>query len=147
MSKNAKIEMLRRVPAFAGFRDRQLADLAKLVDEVIFEPGIGLIREGRPGSQAFLLVDGEVEVTLGGNRLATLGRGQFVGEMALLDQSPCSATVTTTTVVKALAMDPGSFATMLDNASVARRVARTLADRLRTQEQAPIYAAGRPGDS
>lgn len=147
MSKNAKIEMLRRVPAFAGFRDRQLADLAKLVDEVIFEPGIVLIREGRPGSQAFLLVDGEVEVTLGGNRLATLGRGQFVGEMALLDQSPCSATVTTTTVVKALAMDPGSFATMLDNASVARRVARTLADRLRTQEQAPIYAAGRPGDS
>ena len=140
MSKNAKIEMLRRIPAFAGFRDRQLADLAKLVDEVVFEPGIVLIREGRPGSQAFLLVEGEVEVTLAGKRLAMLGRGQFVGEMALLDQSPCSATVTTTSPVKALAMDPGSFATMLDNASVARRVARTLADRLRTQEQAPTYS-------
>ena len=141
MSKNAKIEMLRRIPAFAGFRDRQLGDLAKLVDEVVFEPGIVLIREGRPGTQAFLLVEGEVEVTLGGKKLATLGRGQFVGEMALLDQSPCSATVTTTTAVKALAMDPGSFSTMLDNASVARRVARTLADRLRTNEQAPTYAS------
>jgi CRP-like cAMP-binding protein len=134
MRKDPKIEMLRRVPALAAYSDAQLADLAALVDELAIESGHVLTREGTTGREAFLIVDGEATVTIGGELVATVGPGQFVGEMSLLEREPCTATVTAIAPMRVLVMDPRSFGTMLSDASMATRMARTLASRLRAQE-------------
>ena len=139
MRTDPKIEMLRRVPALAAYRDRQLAELARLVDEMALSTGHVLTAEGRPGAQAFLIVEGEALVTVAGKYVATLGPGQFVGEMSLLDHEPCSATVTATTPMRVLVMDPAAFSTILEDTSMAKRIARTLSERLRAVEGAPTY--------
>lgn len=140
-----RVEILRRVPGLAGYRDRYLARVATMMDELDYEAGETLTREGMPAGQAFLIVDGEASVTLRGEELATVGPGEFVGEMALLDHSPRSATVTAVTHMRVLVMDPGSFWSLLGDAPVARRVAIDLARRLRELQCSPGYgtAAGR----
>ena len=145
MRTDPKVEMLRRVPALAGYRDRQLAELARLVDELSLATGHVLTTEGRPGAEAFLIVEGEALVTVGGRAVARLGPGQFVGEMALLDHEPCSATVTATSPMRVLVMDPAAFSRMLEDTSMARRIARTLAERLRAVEAAPTYRPAAEG--
>lgn len=141
MRKDPKIEMLRRVPALAAYSDAQLADLAALVDELALESGHVLTREGTTGREAFLIVDGEATVTIAGELVATVGPGQFVGEMSLLEHQPCTATVTAVSPMHVLVMDPRSFGTVLSDASMATRMARTLATRLRAQES-PATTAG-----
>jgi CRP/FNR family transcriptional regulator, cyclic AMP receptor protein len=139
-----KVELLRRIPGLTGYRDRYLAQVATMMDELDYQPGEMLTREGMPGGQAFLIVEGEAEVTLRGEQLATVGAGEFVGEMALLDHSPRSATVTAVTPMRVLVMDPGSFWNLLGQAPVARRVAIDLARRLRELQSSPAYGAGDP---
>lgn len=140
MRKDPKIEMLRRVPALAAYSDAQLASMAALVDELLLESGHVLTREGQSGREAFLIVDGEATVTIAGELVAVVGPGQFVGEIALLDHQPCTATVTAITPMRVLVMDPRSFSTLLSDASMATRMARALASRLRAQET-PATAA------
>ena len=141
MRKDPKIEMLRRVPALAAYSDAQLAELGRLVDELFVESGHVLTREGQSGREAFLIVDGEATVTIGGELVAVVGPGQFVGEMSLLEHAPCTATVTAVTPMHVLVMDPRSFGTLLSDASMATRMARALATRLRQQETSVTGAA------
>ena len=146
MNRNdPKIALLRRVPGLAGYADRQLAQLAPLVDEATAEPGSILVQEGKPGRQTFLIVEGQADVTLRGQYLERLGPGDFVGEMALLDHSPRSATVTAATPMRLLVMDPSSFASLISQPSVSRRIATDLAGRLRRAEGAPTYEAVQVG--
>ena len=98
------------------------------------------MEEARPGLSAYLIVEGTASVTLKGKAVAELGPGEFVGEMALLDHSPRSATVTAQTPMRLLAMNPRSFASLLNQPSVRWRIAADLAKRLRRAESAPSYA-------
>ena len=141
--QDPKIALLRRVPGLGGYADRQLAQLAPLVDEAELPAGTILMEEGRPGRQTFLIVDGQADVTLRGQYLNRLGPGDFVGEMALLDAGPRSATVTAVTPMQVLVMDPASFASLISQPSVSRRIASDLAGRLRRAEGAPTYEAER----
>lgn len=142
MRKDPKIEMLRRVPALAAYSDAQLGDLARLVDELLVESGHVLTLEGASGREAFLIVDGEATVTIAGELIAVVGPGQFVGEMSLLEHEPCTATVTAVTPMRVLVMDPRSFGTLLSDASMATRMARALASRLRQQQAVPTSVSG-----
>lgn len=134
-----KLELLRSVPALRTHSDRELARVAPLVDEVRFRAGDVLMQEGRPGDEVFVIVAGTASVTLRGERVAALGPGDFAGEMALLDHSPRSATVTAATDVTALVLGPQDFGALLDRPAVGRRIAMELAARLRRAEQAPTY--------
>lgn len=140
-NKDPKIELLRRVPSLRGHADRQLAQLAPLVDEVEFGAGHVLVKEGSSGREAFLVVEGEAEVRLRGNVISRVGPGEFIGEMALLDHSPRSATVTAVTPMRVLVMDPSSFTALLNQPAIGRRLAADLAQRLRVIEGAPSYEA------
>lgn len=136
--KDPKIQMLREV----GLRDetdRELAELAPLVEEVEFGPGEVLMEEGRTAWEAFIVVEGSATVSINGHEVATLGPGEMVGEMALLDHSPRSATVTAATPMRLLAMDPRSFASLLRRPTIGWRVAAELAQRLRRAEGAPTF--------
>ena len=132
-----KVAYLRTVRGLAAARRRELTVLSSLFDEVQVDPGEVLIREGSPGQELILIVDGKAAVSLRNEPLATVGPGEFVGEMALLERAPHSATVTTLTPVRALVAGSRSFATLLNDPLVLRDLAATLAGRLRAAQDSP----------
>lgn len=136
-SKDAKVELLRGVSLFSACSDRELARIASLVDEIEVREGKILTREGQPGSEAFVVIEGQARVTVGNRaKVAPLGPGSAIGEMSLLDQGPRSATVTAETEMRLLVLDSRSFSALIaEIPSVARKVLRTMAERLRMAER------------
>lgn len=108
---------LRALAALRDYPDAELAVLAAAAVEQRVAPGAALCREGEPGRSCFLLVSGEAEVlraTAGGDRvLAALGPGAFVGQIALVDRGPRSATVRAVTACVALELSRDAFEQLL----------------------------------
>ena len=130
-SQNVKVEALKRAPLFEGLTKRELATLASATDDLQLEPGTVLCREGRVGQEFFVLVDGDVEVTKGGKRIATQSGGDFVGEIALLSTRRRTATVTATTAVRCFVLTQAAFRHVLaQTPSVQLKVMTALAERL-----------------
>jgi len=76
---------------------------------------------------------------VGGTKIATLGAGDFFGEMSLLEHAPRAATVVAETDLELLVMDPRSFSSLVGSApSVGMRMMRTLSERLRSVETANV---------
>ncbi len=135
--KDERIEALWGLDVFSGCSHRQLERIASLADEARLPEGTELMHEGHTGRECFVLLDGEADVRIKGKRIARLAPGDIVGEMALLENEPRSATVIAKTAVRALVLTPKAFNAMLDCApGVARRVMRTLAHRLREVQAA-----------
>ena len=129
LRKDAKLELLRQVPLFAGCSKRELGEIATLADELGFPEGRKLIEEGRQGHEFFVLIDGEVEVRAKGRKVDTMTSG-FFGEMALVSARPRNATVTTTTPVRVLVVSEHAFRRLLrDSPQIQLKVLQTLADR------------------
>ena len=130
LRKDAKLELLRQVPLFAGCSKRELGEISTLADELAFPAGTTLIEEGRLGHEFFVLVDGEVDVRRKGRKVGRLGDGAFFGEMALVSSLPRNATVTTATPVRVLVVHEQAFRRLLHaSPSIQLKVLRTLADR------------------
>jgi CRP-like cAMP-binding protein len=111
--KKDYLEHLTRVPMFSACSRKDLQILARHADEVAFEPGQALMREGETGREFFVVMSGAAEVSRNGRRLGTIGAGDFVGELALLDKAPRNATVTATTPVVALVLGQREFSGVL----------------------------------
>lgn len=106
--------------------------MASLVTLIEAEDGEVLTREGRPGSELFVIASGSARVTLRGRELATLYPGDAFGEMALLDQGPRAATVTATTPMRTYVLGPREFSSLLtDVPQIGRKILKALAQRLR----------------
>jgi CRP-like cAMP-binding protein len=130
LRKDAKIELLKRVPLFAGCSKKELAEIATLADELTLPAGTKLIAEGQLGHEFFALVEGEVDVTRQGKRVKHLEGGEFFGELALVSAVPRNATVTATTPVRVLVVHESGFRRLLhDSPKVQLKVLQTLADR------------------
>lgn len=88
---------LRKVELFAGLSDPELAKVAEICEEKTFQAGDHITGEGDPGDQLFVIIEGQVEVIRAGSEgpktVVHLGQGQVIGEMALLDLGPRSATI------------------------------------------------------
>ncbi|HWH28885.1 MAG TPA: cyclic nucleotide-binding domain-containing protein [Mycobacteriales bacterium] len=144
MRNDAKIERLAAIPLFAGSRPRELEGVARLCTEVDVPAGRTLCREGEPGQEFFVLEQGTVQVTSGGRQVATLGPGDFFGELALLDAGPRNATVTAETDVTVLVVSRQEFMGLLEEEPmVAVRMLPAIGARLRAgaqpaQEQPPV---------
>jgi CRP-like cAMP-binding protein len=130
-----RLAMLRQVPLFSALSDDQLARVDALVDEVEVGAGKILTNQGAVGRQCFLIVDGEAKVTVNDHQVASLGHGDIVGELAILDAQPRSATVTTTTPARLLTFDPRSFKSLLSDGQIADRIMRRLVSRLRAADE------------
>lgn len=134
--KDQVIELLRRVPGLAWESDRSLKSLVPLVDEAELHPGQVLTREGRSEQEAFIVMDGFAKVSIGGHEVANVSTGEFVGEMAMLDGGPRTATVQASTPMRVLVIGPRAFRAFLGHDGVARAVASQLANRLRAADRA-----------
>jgi CRP-like cAMP-binding protein len=142
-TRDPRIDLLRTIPGLKGQSDRALAALAPLLDEIAFSPGDRLTREGVSGHEAFIILDGDAEVFVDGQSIATLGRGDFVGEIAMLDHAPRTATVRANTPLRALVVGPRAFGTFIENGGVLQSLATQLAQRLR-QADTPPTASSEP---
>jgi CRP/FNR family transcriptional regulator, cyclic AMP receptor protein len=131
LHRNAKAELLRRVPLFAGLSRRHLDRLGSLADELDLGPGRTLIREGSRGREFFALVEGEAEVTRDGRTLRTLRGGDFFGEIALVTDVPRTTTVVTASPVRLLVLTKRDFQRLMrEEPAIQRTVLETLAQRL-----------------
>jgi CRP/FNR family cyclic AMP-dependent transcriptional regulator len=129
--KDAKVELLKRVPLFSECSRRELGEIAAIADEMRFPQGRTLITEGAAGREFFVIVDGTVEVRRGRRRVALEGGPSFFGEAALLTGKPRNATVTTTSPVQALVITDRAFHRLLrDSPSIQRKIIASLAARL-----------------
>jgi CRP-like cAMP-binding protein len=126
-----KIQILNRVPLFSGLSKRAMNEIAKIADEIDLPAGKELIREGDPGRQFFVLLDGEAEVRRKGRKINTLGSGDFFGEISLVTERPTTAAVTLTEPSSALVISRPAFRRMLlAQPAVQLQVLETLAERV-----------------
>jgi hypothetical protein len=130
-------EWLRRVPLFSACSNRELRAIAAVVKDVSHPKGTVIATEGDPGVGLFVIVGGEAEVTIGGKRMAILRRGDFFGEIALLDGGPRSATVTARSDMRLLGLTEWVFRGLLqEHPSIAVKTLESMAGRLRAATQA-----------
>jgi CRP/FNR family cyclic AMP-dependent transcriptional regulator len=138
--KASKIDVLQNVPLFSACTSKELGRIASLVDEAEVPTGAVLTKEGATGREFFAVADGKATAKIKNKKIASFDRGDFFGEMALLDQGPRSATITADTPMKLYVLDSNSFATLIDkHPAVARKILRGLAGRLRKAEKAPHH--------
>jgi CRP/FNR family transcriptional regulator, cyclic AMP receptor protein len=131
LRRDAKIELLKRAPLFSGCSKSELRALARSADELDLRQGTVITREGRPGREFFVLISGTAEVTKEGTSVAQLGAGDWFGEIALLTDSPRTATVTATTPVDVLVVTDRSFRNVVETMpSIALKILSTVGDRL-----------------
>jgi CRP/FNR family transcriptional regulator, cyclic AMP receptor protein len=131
LRKNAKIELIKRVPLFQQLSSRELGEVAALADEIDLPAGRKLTNEGRSGKEFVIIVDGVADVTHRGKTINKLGPGDFLGEIALVTGRPRTATVTTRSPAKLLVLSAQAFRSLLSTMpSIQAKVLNTLAARL-----------------
>jgi CRP-like cAMP-binding protein len=113
LRKNAKLELLKRVPLFERCSKRELEEISRLADEVTLAAGRELTKEGTSGKEFVVIVDGSADVRRKGRKVNSLRSGDFLGEIALVTGMPRTATVTTTTQVRVLVITAPAFRSLL----------------------------------
>jgi CRP-like cAMP-binding protein len=131
LHKNAKVELLKGVPLFARCSKRELAEIATIADEIDLPEGKQLTKEGGRGREFFVLLEGNADVRRKKRKVKTLGPGDFLGEIALVTKTPRTATVTTSSPVRALVVSEQNFRRLLERSpDVQIKVLEALAERV-----------------
>ena len=130
LGRDHKAELLRMVPLFAGCSKRELRRIAAIADELSFREGKVLTRQGDPGREMFILLDGTVTVERNGEQVNRLGPGDFLGEGTLILGEPRNATITATSPIRALVITAMNFRQLLeDDPDISLNVRETLDER------------------
>ena len=131
MGKNSKAAAISRVPLFGRCTKRQLAEIAHLADELDLPAGKTLTREGAPGREFFVILEGGAEVRRNGQLIASMRAGDFLGEIALVTDVPRTATVRTTSPVRVLVLTNREFRQLLRTSpDIQGKVLQAVAERL-----------------
>jgi CRP/FNR family transcriptional regulator, cyclic AMP receptor protein len=131
LGHNTKIDLIKGVPLFTAASKQELAEIASIADEIDLPAGKVLIKEGDSGREFFVLIEGAADVERGGKKVASLGAGDFFGEISLIAKTPRNATITTTSPVRALVITDRAFRQLLDHSpEIAVGVLTALAERL-----------------
>ena len=132
--KDRKIELLARVPLFTRCSKRELTRIAALADLVVFSEGKTVMTEGKPGIEAFVIVDGNARVTRSGRKIAELKAGDWFGEIALLSDVPRTATVVAASPLQTLVLTRRGLSDLIhDVPSIGTKMLASVGDRLATQ--------------
>ena len=106
---DAKLRALSQVPLFEDLSQRELAFIESHTDEVPVGAGRQLTRQGRPSNAFYVILDGEAEVEVDGQKREILRKGDFFGEISMLDRGNATATVTTRTPSRLMVMSHAQF--------------------------------------
>jgi CRP-like cAMP-binding protein len=140
-TQDTKVDALKRAPLFEGLSRKELVQLARVSEDLEVPAGKVLCKQGEVGKEFFVIVDGKVEVTRNGKRLATRTGGEFFGEIALLEQTPRMATVTAKTPLRFFVLTRTDFRHLVnENPSVESKVLRALARRVVDLSDDPTLA-------
>ena len=107
------LELLAGVPLFADLSKAELRKVAGLLKPIVFTEGQDLVVEGTAAGRFYLITEGSAKVTVGGREHNQIGPGDCVGEIALIDRQPRSATVTATTPVQTVGVASFNFRALL----------------------------------
>lgn len=132
-------DVLARIDLFHGLSSRHLGKIAKLGQDVSHQPGQPVATEGRGGYAFHVIIDGQADVTVGGAHRRTLTRGDYFGEISLIDGKPRSATVTASgeQPLRTFAIESASFRHLLETEpTVALPLLMKLCERVRALEAA-----------
>lgn len=109
-----KLALLKRVPLLAGMSQRDIEEVGQLAEEIDVPAGKVLMREGARGDEFFVIVTGSVRLERGGQAFRTMGPGDFLGEIALVGDTPRTASATVETPAKLLVVGHREFHSLMD---------------------------------
>ncbi len=131
LGSDKKVELIRKVPLFSHLSRKQLAQIAKVADEIDLREGKEMTREGAPGREFFVILEGSADVRRRGRKINSLKPGDFFGEIALVTSVPRTATVAATSPVRALVVTDREFRHLLEESpDIKTRVMQAMAARL-----------------
>ena len=140
MARDEKIELLRTVPLFAGLGNRELERISTLADIIDLPAERRIMSQGERGAEMFVLVEGTARVERDGALLGDRGAGEVLGEIALLDGGPRTATVTLTEPSRLLVLARREFHALMDEfPDVRLHVLETVASRLRSLDREAVH--------
>ncbi len=135
-SKKFQLESLKNVPLFNACSKKELETVAKAADEIMMTEGSLIVDQGQTGREAFVILSGEVTIKRSGRKVATLGAGDVVGELSLLDHGPRSASAICATDCTLLVIDQRRFVSVLNDVpSIAYKLMGVLASRIRQMDR------------
>ncbi|HWW53570.1 MAG TPA: cyclic nucleotide-binding domain-containing protein [Acidimicrobiales bacterium] len=138
--KDTKLDHLSQVRLFRACSNKELTTIGRASDEVRVPAGKVLTEEGQPGHEFYLVLEGTAAVSRKKRKVATVGPGQYFGEMALLDRGPRSATVTAETPMTLLVLGQREFSGVLDEVpGIAHKLLATMAERLREADTKAVH--------
>lgn len=133
----ATIAMLGSVPLFSPLSKGQLKLIAESAKERTFPPGQTIVRQGDKGVGFYLILSGKAHVVRSGATVASLGPGQFFGEMALVDDQPRTADVVAEGAVRCLVLSTWEFWSAVgDEPEVLRALLKETVRRIRASPAA-----------
>jgi CRP/FNR family transcriptional regulator, cyclic AMP receptor protein len=128
--KDVKTKLIAGVPLFAQCSKGELQEIAAIADEIDIAEGKELTTEGSPGREFFVIIEGTASVAQDGDQINELGPGDFFGEVALVKDTPRTATVTATSPVRALVITRQNFKRLIEQQpDIERTVLKALVDR------------------
>ncbi|HET7353168.1 MAG TPA: cyclic nucleotide-binding domain-containing protein [Gaiellaceae bacterium] len=131
LHKNAKIELLKRVPLFAGCSKKELAKIALLADELDLPEAREITRQGASGREFLVIAEGSADVLRNGRVVNKLGPGDFFGEIALVTGQLRTAAVRTRGPARVLVVEARAFRSLMsDVPQIQGKVLRELAARI-----------------
>ena len=131
-----RLEFLSRVPIFRNIKEKHLKSIALSGEEMEYEAGKVIVKEGESGVGFYLILDGRAEVKKRGEKLAELCKGDYFGEIALLDGGPRTADVIAAEHTKALLIMRWDFLAFIkENSEVAVALLEAVCERLRRQAE------------
>lgn len=130
--RDAYLDHLAAVPLFSACSRKELQRIARASDELTVPEGRVLTEQGKVGRECFILLKGSASVRRNGRKIATLGPGACIGELALLDHGPRTATVVADEQSDVLVLGPREFAAVLDDIpAINHKLLSALAARVR----------------
>ena len=122
------VDLLKRVPIFQGLDDRELQRIGGSMKQRTFRAGETVTTEGQGGVGFFVIEDGEARVTVHGEDRRRLGAGDYFGEVALLTDSPRTATITAESDLRCYGMTAWDFKPLVEtNGSIAWKLLQAMA--------------------
>lgn len=131
-SRDSHLDKLAAVPLFRACSRKDLAKIAKASDEIDVRAGRVLVEQGKTGHEFFLILEGAAVVRANNRKIASLGPGDYFGELSLLSREPRDASVVAETDMKLLVLGQREFTGLLDSVpGFASKILATMASRLR----------------